>query len=117
MYHGWNDQLIAPLNSVHYYTSVAQALGGPEKIADAIRLFMMPGVMHCAGGDGPSNFDALATMERWVEQRQPPGQIVASHLTGGAVDRTRPLCPYPQTAVYRGTGDTNSAENFVCRAR
>jgi len=117
MYHGWNDQLIAPQNSVNYYTSVAKALGGSARVGDSIRLFMMPGANHCAGGDGPSNFDALAVMEQWMEEKKAPDQIVARRVTNGAVDRTRPLCPYPQVAVYQGAGDTNKAENFVCKVR
>jgi feruloyl esterase len=115
LYHGWNDQLIAPGNSINYYTGVVNALGGEDKTRDSVRLFMMPGVNHCAGGDGPSNFDQLGVMEQWMEQKTTPEKIVASHVTAGAVDRTRPLCPYPQVAVYSGTGDTNKAENFSCK--
>jgi feruloyl esterase len=114
MYHGWNDQLIAPQNTVDYFAEVVKALGGPDKTAESVRLFMMPGAAHCAGGDGPSNFDTWTTIEQWVEQRKAPDQIVALRLSGGAVDRTRPLCPYPQVAMYQGSGDTNKAENFVC---
>jgi feruloyl esterase len=114
LYHGWNDPLIAPRNTVNYYTAATRSLGASQA-ADSVRLFMMPGVGHCAGGDGPSNFDQLGVIEQWVEQRRAPEQIVATHVAGGAVDRTRPLCPYPQTAVYRGSGDTNKAENFSCR--
>jgi len=117
LYHGWNDQLIAPQNTVNYYIAVVKALGGPDQTKNSVRLFMMPGVTHCAGGDGPSNFDQLGVMEQWVEQQKPPDQIVATHLAAGAVDRSRPLCPYPQVAVYRGSGDSNTAENFVCKAR
>jgi feruloyl esterase len=115
MYHGWNDQLIAPENSVNYYQSVVKAFGGVSKVNDSVRLFMAPGMNHCAGGDGPSNFDCLAALERWVEQKQPPDTILASHLTGGKVDRTRPLCPYPQVAAYKGTGDQNDAASFTCK--
>jgi feruloyl esterase len=115
LYHGWNDQLIAPGNSINYYTSVVSALGGEDKTRDSVRLFMMPGVTHCAGGDGPSNFDQLGVMEQWMEQKTTPERIVASHTAAGAVDRTRPLCPYPQVAVYSGTGDTNKADSFSCR--
>jgi feruloyl esterase len=117
LYHGWNDQLIAPMNTVNYYESVLQRMGGPSATSDSIRLFMMPGVTHCAGGDGPSNFDNLAVLEQWVEAKQPPSAIVATHLSGGAVDRSRPLCPYPQVAVYRSTGDTNSATSFSCAVK
>jgi feruloyl esterase len=114
MYHGWNDQLIAPRNSINYYQSVVKALGGAEKAADSIRLFMVPGMAHCGGGDGTSVFDSLAVLEEWVEQKKTPAQIPASHLTNGVRDRTRPLCPYPSIAAYKGSGDTNDAANFTC---
>lgn len=120
-YHGWNDQLIAPLNSVNYYASVEKALGDSNKatgkIRDSYRLFMEPGMSHCQGGDGPSasTSDMLTALEQWVEQGKAPDRIVASHLTGGKTDRTRPLCPYPEVAVYNGKGSTDDAQNFTCK--
>ena len=115
-YHGWSDPQISPLNSTQYYSRVAAALGGASKIHDSYRLFMAPGMGHCGGGEGPNTFDMVAALEQWVEQGRAPDRIVASHATNGAVDRTRPLCPYPQVAVYTGTGSANEATNFVCRA-
>jgi len=117
MYHGWADQLVAPGTSINYYNSVVKALGGVSKTASSVRLFMVPGMGHCRGGDGPNTFDAVTALERWVELGQAPDQMVASHSTNGVVDRTRPLCPYPQVAVYKGTGGTDDAANFVCRTR
>jgi feruloyl esterase len=115
VYHGWNDQLISPLNSIDYYNSVAAKLGGAAKIDGSFRLFMAPGVNHCGGGDGPSRFDAVAAIEQWVEQGKAPDSLVASHASGGnPVDRTRPLCPYPQVARYAGTGSSDDAANFTC---
>ena len=115
MYHGWTDQLIAPRNSINYYTSVVKAIGGVDKATESIRLFMVPGMAHCAGGDGTSTFDSMAAIEQWVEQKKAPAQIQASHMSNGVADRTRPLCLYPAVAVYRGSGDTNDAANFTCR--
>ena len=115
LYHGWNDQLIAPENTVQYYEAVVRTVG-PRGAADAVRLFMEPGATHCAGGDGPSNFDPLGVLDSWVAGHTPPDRIVATHLSAGAVDRSRPLCPYPQVATYRGTGSTNDAANFTCAA-
>ena len=115
-YHGWNDNLIAPRNSVNYYTSVIKTMGGAAKTADWFRLFMAPGMGHCAGGEGPNRLDAMSAIEPWVEHDRAPDQIVASHSTGGKVDRTRPLCPYPQTAQYKGSGSTDEAASFVCTA-
>ncbi|MBI3400926.1 MAG: tannase/feruloyl esterase family alpha/beta hydrolase [Acidobacteria bacterium] len=117
MYHGWVDQLIAPRNSINYYTSVTKAMGGVDKVADSIRLFMVPGMAHCFGGDGTSTFDSMATIEQWVEQKKTPAQIQASHMVGGVADRTRPLCPYPTVAAYKGAGSTNDAANFACKAQ
>jgi feruloyl esterase len=115
LYHGWNDQLIAPRNAVNYYQSVLDTMGGASKITDSVRLFMIPGMNHCSGGDGPGVFDTVSVIEKWVEQGQAPDQIVASHLTSGAVDRTRPLCAYPMVAQYKGSGSTDEAANFVCK--
>jgi feruloyl esterase len=113
LYHGWNDQLIAPRNAVNYYQSVLDTMGAASK--ESIRLFMAPGMNHCAGGDGPGAFDAVSVIEKWVEHGQAPDQIVASHITGGVVDRTRPLCAYPKVAQYKGSGSTDEAANFVCK--
>ena len=71
-------------------------------------------VVFCAGGDGPSQFDALGTLDAWMETGKPPESIVAARMKDGAVDRTRPLCPYPKVAVYRGDGSTDDAVNFTC---
>jgi Tannase and feruloyl esterase len=114
MYHGWNDQLIAPMNSINYYSSVVKSVGNSAK--DSMRLFMVPGMTHCQGGAGPSSFDAVTLMEQWVEQGKAPEKMIASHLTNGQVDRTRPLCAYPQVATYNGSGSTDEAANFSCKA-
>jgi feruloyl esterase len=114
MYHGWSDQLIAPMNSINYYSSVVKNLGGDKKAADDIRLFMVPGMAHCGGGEGPNTFDQVGAIQQWVEQGKAPEQMIASHSDKGTVDRTRPLCPYPQVAHYKGTGSTDDAANFTC---
>jgi feruloyl esterase len=115
IYHGWNDQNVSPYNTVKYFENVQATLGGASPTADSIRLFMVPGMAHCSGGEGPNTFDKVGTLDRWVEQGTPPGSITASHLTGGKVDRTRPLCPYPQVARYKGTGSIDDAASFECR--
>jgi feruloyl esterase len=109
-YHGWTDALIPPQNSVDYYQSVVKTMGGVNNVKQNYRLFMVPGMNHCGGGDGPSNFDALAALEQWVEKGKAPDQIIASKP-----GRTRPLCPYPEHAVYKGSGSTDDASNFVCK--
>ena len=115
MFHGWNDQLISAQNSVNYYESVRSAVGA-SRVDTSVRLFMAPGMMHCSGGAGPNQADWLAALEQWVERGVAPNRIVASHSTNGKVDRTRPLCPYPQIARYNGTGSTDEAGNFACVA-
>jgi feruloyl esterase len=115
-YHGWNDPQIAPGNSEDYYRSVLKFMRNADKVSESYRLFMVPGMAHCGGGDGASNFDMLAALERWVEEKKVPERVVASRVRDGKVDRTRPLCPYPQTAHYKGSGSTDDAANFVCRA-
>lgn len=114
MYHGWTDTLIAPGNSVNYYNSVANELGGVDEIRDSMRLFMAPGMNHCSGGDGPSSFDAVTLMEQWVEDGDAPDQMIATHPQSG---RTRPLCQYPAVAVYDGSGSTDDAANFSCQVQ
>ena len=114
-YHGWADQQIPSGSSVGYYESVLDTMGGARQVHEGYRLFMVPGMGHCGGGDGTASFDMLAALEQWVEKGKAPDQITAAHVTNGASDRTRPLCPYPQVATYRGSGSTDDAANFVCR--
>lgn len=113
-YHGWSDPQISPANSTQYYDRVTEKLGGRDKVHDSYRLFMAPGMAHCGGGNGPNTFDMITALEEWVEQDQAPTRIVATHDDGGQQTQ-RPLCPYPEEAAYRGRGDTNNADNFVCR--
>jgi feruloyl esterase len=113
-YHGWTDQQVMPRNSIHYYKSVAAASG--TATSKSYRLYMAPGMNHCRGGDGPNTFDMLSALEQWREHGKAPDAILASHSTDGKVDRTRPLCPYPEISHYKGAGSTNEAANFSCVA-
>ena len=116
LYHGWSDPQVPPLNTVKYFNSVVKNLGGADKAADRVRLFLAPGMGHCAGGEGPSVFDKVGPLERWVEQSKAPDALIASHVTDGKVDRTRPLCAFPQVATYKGSGNIDDAASFVCAA-
>jgi feruloyl esterase len=116
IYHGWNDPSVSPFNTIKYYQSVVDTLGGPSKTAKNIQLFMEPGMGHCGGGEGPNVFDKVGALDQWVEQGETPKRIIASHSTDGKVDRTRPLCPYPQIAAYKGSGSIDDAASFVCKA-
>jgi len=113
LYHGWSDPGIAPGNTVNFYSAVLDTMGPHQD--DWMRLFMVPGMLHCAGGPGTDQFNKMAALERWREEGKAPDQIVAAHVTNAQVDMTRPLCPYPQVAVYKGSGSTNDAANFTCK--
>jgi feruloyl esterase len=114
IYHGWGDQNVAPQHSTQYYDRLVAAMG-KSRVEDSVRVYMVPGMGHCGGGEGPNVFDALGALDQWREQGIAPKEIIASRIENGVVTRTRPLCPYPQLAQYKGTGSTDQAENFVCR--
>ncbi len=115
LYHGWSDTNVPTLNTIKYYKSVVDNLGGTTEASNNIRLFLAPGMGHCGGGEGPNVFDKVGALEQWVERGKAPEQLNASHSANGKVDRTRPLCPYPQVAKYKGSGSIDDASNFVCR--
>lgn len=114
MYHGWSDPNISPLSTIQYYKAVVDTMGGEKKTSDSIRLFMEPGMGHCGGGEGPNKMDLESTLDKWVDKGVAPDQMIASHSTAGKVDRTRPVCPYPQVAKYKGSGSIDDAANFAC---
>ncbi|NOT61212.1 MAG: tannase/feruloyl esterase family alpha/beta hydrolase, partial [Acidobacteria bacterium] len=130
LYHGWNDAALAPQNTINYFQAVEAKLG-QRKAKGFTRLYMAPGLQHCTGGPGPNWFGQVVTpeqadaqhdlttaLERWVETGVAPAEIIATkRQTNDAkslVVRTRPLCPYPQVARYKGKGSTDEAANFAC---
>jgi len=131
LYHGWNDPAISAINTVNYYQSVVDVMGQDGFNAFA-RVYMVPGMQHCAGGVGPDSFgengpwptlkdphqSLQLSLEQWVEKGTAPKEIVATKFSGpldsGKVEMTRPLCVYPKVAKYESTGDRNSAASFVC---
>lgn len=133
MYSGWADPLGPPMDAVNYYMRVEAAKGGHQKTDSFFRLFMIPGMAHCGGGPGPNFFggylpsvphssgikidpehDVLSAVVQWVEKSTAPGYIVAVHLMNDTIDRTRPICPYPKVARWKGAGSTDDAKNFIC---
>lgn len=116
MYHGWADPQVTPMNSVNYFNDVVGKFG-EGVVGKSIELYMVPGMNHCGGGPGTDTFNKMAAIEQWVVDGTAPKQILASHLTNGTVDRTRPLCPFPQVAAYKGAGSTDDAANFICKAQ
>jgi len=117
IYQGWGDMNVAPKSTVAYYDNVVKTIG-QKQADDSVRLYFAPGMAHCGGGEGPNTFDALTPLEQWREQGKAPASIVATHWTFGKLDRSRPLCPYPQVAKYIGgaAGDVADAAYFVCGA-
>jgi len=114
LYHGWSDPGIPPGGTIEYYEQVLAALGSDTADA-AVRLFMVPGMGHCAGGTGTDRFDPIAAIDRWIDSDTAPARIEAERIVNGATVRSRPLCAYPTTAVYEGSGSTDQAASFGCR--
>lgn len=114
LYHGWNDPGIPPGASVRYYEDVLAAVG-VERSENAVKLFMVPGMGHCRGGNAPDRFDAVGAIEQWLDTGDAPDRIEAQLQVEGITVRSRPLCPYPAVAVYDGSGDTDEAASFSCR--
>jgi len=110
LYAGWRDTTITPENTVLYYENLVKEIGDQKDFA---RLFMVPGMAHCRGGDGPNTFDTLTAMEQWREQGMTPAQMMGTNPQSGL---SRPLCPYPQYAKYKGSGDLKDAKNWACTA-
>jgi feruloyl esterase len=133
LYHGWNDPAISPLNSINYYQQVVGAMG-QGSVDSFVRLYMAPGMQHCFSGPGADSFgepgttvpkdpghDMQLALERWVEKSVAPGAIIATkHVNdedpAKGVKMTRPLCPYPEEANYKGKGDPKQASSFECVA-
>jgi feruloyl esterase len=122
LYHGWADPALSALVTIAYYDDVVKKApstssgqAGRGRNDTFVELFMAPGMHHCQGtGPGPNRFDMVTALDEWVEHGAAPSRVVASHATNNVVDRTRPLCPYPQVAKYTGRGSIDAAENFVC---
>lgn len=119
LWHGWSDHALMAERTIEYYEDVADRLGSRKRADRFMRLFLAPGMHHCSSGPGPNVFDALTALENWVEKGQAPASMLATKYVNNSValgiERTRPLCPYPQRARYIGTGSINDAANFECR--
>jgi feruloyl esterase len=132
LYHGWSDAAIPPLSTIAYYDRVVAAMGSSSTESFS-RLYMAPGMQHCSGGPGASSFGQVGSgpvprdpqhnirlaLEQWVEQGVAPGEIIATKYVdardpAAGAEMTRPLCPYPQVANYKGKGDTHDAASFEC---
>ncbi len=114
-YHGWADTAVIPQLSTQYYESVVEKMGGKET-REFYKLYMVPGMFHCSGGVGCSTVDWVTPLVDWVEKGAAPQTLVGSRMEGGETKRTRPICPYPEVARYKGTGSVDEAGNFTCVA-
>jgi feruloyl esterase len=126
LWQGWADGGVSPLSTIDYYETVERTMGGAAATQDFFRLFMLPGVEHCWGGEGASIVDFLSYMETWVEKNQAPDMMMSAHVKKASsmsdllnwpsdpalIGFTRPVYPYPLQAKYKGSGDPNKAENF-----
>ena len=112
LYHGWADPGIPPENTVNYYNSVLAEMGKNQN--NWMQLFMVPGMGHCRGGAGPNQIDWMSALENWREKGETPTSIIGKGKNG-ETPMTRPLCPHPQVATYKGSGDINDAASFVCK--
>jgi feruloyl esterase len=116
MYTGWADPVVPPMDTVQYYEAVTAAMGGRAETQAFFRFFPVPGMSHCGGGTGTSTFDALGALEQWREHGAAPDALAGSRTVRGRVDRTRPICAYPDVARYRGAGSVDETSNFSCGA-
>ena len=118
-------QIHEPTGKPIHYEKVVAAMGSIERTTSFARLFLSPGVGHCGGGCGPDplafsdrypRYEMLRALENWVERGSAPRRITAMRLDKktGVVNRTRPLCPYPEIAAYKGVGSTDDAASFIC---
>jgi feruloyl esterase len=114
MYHGWADQNISPRSTVNYLSRLQDTLG-KQRVDQSVALYMVPGMAHCSGGEGPASFDMLTALEAWREHGRSPGDILATQTVGDSIGRTRPLCRYPAVPMYTGSGSLERAESFACR--
>ncbi len=127
IYQGWNDFPPRPQRAIAYLESVEEEMGGAEATADFFRMFMVPGMVHCAGGPGAWRTDYADPIVRWRENGEAPDRLVATHpgpmgldhldaeaVTGQRRSFTRPLCAYPELAQYDGEGDPDDEASFTC---
>lgn len=129
LYHSWSDDSLTPATAIDVYTAHEQAFGGRENLDPFFRLFVIPGVFHCRGGEGPDAIDFLGVIADWVEKKRPPQKLIAFKpaqtvalpgeyrlpLRRGQVQFSRPVYAWPASARYSGKGDPQDASSWVER--
>ena len=129
IYQGWNDESVVPEKTIDFYDTATRTMGGRTPTEGFFRLFMVPGMGHCTGQDGPFAIDYLSYMEKWVEQGKAPDALIGAHVQGLSLGQeftlkfpldkalsvgyTRPVYPYPLRAKYKGSGDRGDAKNYA----
>jgi len=113
IYHGWNDPALSAYATIQHYE---EAMQKDKDLQSYIRLFLLPGVLHCSGGTGPDSIDWVKLIQEWVEKEKAPERIVLSKLEKGKVIMTRPVFPFPTLTIYNGKGDTNLDKNFKAKS-
>ena len=108
---GWSDAAIPATGTIRYYKGVA---ANDDLVDEYLRMFMLPGVLHCGGGPGPNRVDWIDAIQTWVEEGQAPERLVAERVNQGEVEMQRPLCAWPRQAVYNGSGNPNQEDSFMC---
>jgi hypothetical protein len=113
LWHGMADGGISVTSSIGYYQGVTKFMGGRKQTEDFFRMYLIPGVHHCGGGPGLTDFDALTLLDNWVEKGQEPQALIASRRADGVVERARPIYPYPVQARYFGSGNPKQSDSFA----
>jgi feruloyl esterase len=116
VYHGLSDPVISPFSTMWFYEDLAAERGGYPAVRKDARLFLVPAMQHCFDGPTPTRFDTLTALENWVEKGTAPESLASTHMNGKTPDRAMPLCPFPEMAHYEGSGDTQDAQNWSCKA-
>ncbi len=108
MYHGWSDSALSPLMSIRYFD---QVMAKDATASKDVRLFMLPGVLHCQGGPGPDRIDYLDAIDKWSTNGAAPEELTANFAAGGG----RKVCAYPKTQTFKGAGDGKNPDQFECK--
>jgi feruloyl esterase len=131
VYQGLADHIVPPDRTIQWWNQAAGSVGGAKSLEAFAKFYVMPDMDHCRGGRGPNDFggvsqppppaadsknDLLTALDQWVTKGVAPAEIVARNMKGTEVQRTRPLCPYPLVAKYKGAGSIDEAANFTCKA-
>ena len=109
IYHGWNDPALSAYATIQHYE---EAMKKDKDLQSYIRLFLLPGVLHCGGGTGPDNVDWVKLIQDWTENNKAPERVVLSKMENGKTVMTRPVYPYPKVTIYNGKGESTDEKSF-----